>query len=54
MTDKNTIEILRNHLKNSFICGHLYGKDIIDKKIDDCFDEIEIKLVTDKLLTMIQ
>ena len=30
------------------------GKDIIDKKINDCFDEIEIKLVTDKLLTMIQ
>ena len=54
MTDKNTIEILRNHLKNSFICGHLYAKDIIDKKIDDCFDEIEIKLVTDKLLTMTQ
>lgn len=44
MPDKNTIENLRNYLKNSFICGHLYGKDIIDKKIDDCFDEIEDKI----------
>lgn len=54
MTDKNTIEILRNYLKDSFTCGHLYAKDIIDKKIDNCFDEIEDGINDRKLLTMIQ